>query len=165
MSGQDNKYTSQQAFCAAIHCLIRSPPEASSVEGSPKQGLSRGLVLLQPLHALLTEQTGKQLCIDHFATHLVQYTQNLVKVSFENYWEGRTQHKAEYVVQHPSRKPVSLVKLLEILKAHGTTRFFGHSAGNLLMKVLPVLFLVSVHIARCLLSLPNMSCIAHACCT
>ena len=82
---QSSDYTSEQAFCSAITCLVQRPPEASAVEGSRKEGLCTGLVLLEPLHVLLEQQTGKKLSIEHFANHLVQFTQNQVRVSVERY--------------------------------------------------------------------------------
>ena len=128
-----SKATSEQAFCAAIRCLAESPPDATTVEGGHKQGLNRGLLLLDPLHALLIEQTGDCLSIDRFANHLVQLTRNQTKVSFERYWEGeggQSLHEAALVVQHPSKKPMSLAKLLDILRTCGTSIWLALSAGN-----------------------------------
>ena len=122
--------TSEQAFCAAITCLTQAPPEASAVEGGHKPGLCRGLVLLGPLHRLLTEQTGKCLTVDRFATHLVQFTCNQARVSIEQYWESQRQNEAAYVVQHPSKKPMCLAKLLDILRTCGTSIWLAKSAGR-----------------------------------
>lgn len=131
MQGQDTSIvTSEQAFCAAITCLAQTPQEASAVEGGHKQGLCRGLVLLSPLHDLLTQQTGKFLSLDRFATHLVQFTRNQVKVSIEKYWEGERLHEEAYVVQHPSKKPMCLSKLLEILRTCGTSIWLARAAGR-----------------------------------
>lgn len=127
-----SKATSEQAFCAAIRCLAESPPEASTVEGGHKQGLNRGLLLLDPLHSLLLKQTGGCLSIDRFANHLVQFTRNQAKVSFEGYWEGQegqSLHEAALVVLHPSKKPMCLAKLLDILRTCGTSIWLAQSAG------------------------------------
>lgn len=122
--------TSEQAFCAAIACLAQTPPEVSAVEGGHKQGLHKGLVLLGPLHRLLVEHTGKCLTVDRFATHLVQFTRNQARVSIEQYWEGQRLQDAAYVVQHPSKKPMCLAKLLDILKTSGTSIWLAKSAGR-----------------------------------
>ena len=130
MHGQNKStVTSEQAFCAAIRSLAESPPEACTVEGGHKQGLGSGLVLLDPLHRLLIQQTGQSLSIDRFANHLVQLTCNTVRVSFEGYWEGQRLHDAALVVQHPSKKPMCLARLLDILRGCGTSIWLARSAG------------------------------------
>ena len=121
--------TSEHAFCAAIACLAQNPPEASQVEGSLKQGCSNGLVLLDPLHRLLIQQSGKHLCIDRFANHLMQLTRGCAKVSFSKYCKDDTEHEAAYVVRHPGNRPVSLAKLLDMLRGCGTSIWLAQSAG------------------------------------
>ena len=61
---------------------------------------------------------------------MVQFTCNQAQVSIEKYWEGETLHEAAYVVQHPSKKPMCLAKLLEILRTCGTIRWMEKSAGR-----------------------------------
>lgn len=71
----------EQAFCAAIRCLALAPPQLAVVEAGHKQGLSTGLLLLQPLYQLFVEQP-ELLSIDRFANHLMQLTGQLLSRAF-----------------------------------------------------------------------------------
>ena len=121
--------TPEQAFCAAIRHLAEDPPEAQDVEGGHKQGMSSGLLLLQPLFTLLVKDSNT-LSIDRFANHLMQLTSNSVKVSLGSYWKDQTKIDDALLVQHPSKKPLSLAKLLELLKRSCTSAWLANTAGS-----------------------------------
>lgn len=130
MEGQvEASPTTEQAFCAAIRHLAEDPPEAVTVEGGHKQGLSNGLLLLEPLHTHLVGQTVS-LSIDRFANHLMQLTTNRVKVSLGCYWKDHTRFDDALLVQHSSKKPMSLGKLLETLKQSCTSIWLAQTAGS-----------------------------------
>ena len=119
----------EQAFCAAIRRLAQDPPELKRVEAGHKQGLHAGLLLLEPLYELFVEQPAS-LSIDRFANHLMQLTGNQVKISLGSYWRGQEKFDDGLLVQHPSKKPMSLARLLEALRGAGTSAWLAQTAGK-----------------------------------
>lgn len=120
--------TPEQAFCAAIRLLAEVPPRASAFEAGHKEGSSNGLLLFEPLYSLLV-WNADNLSIDRFANHLMQLTSNKVRVSLGSYWKGQTRFDDALVVQHPSKKPMSLAKLMEILRQSCTSIWLAQTAG------------------------------------
>lgn len=130
MAGQGEAIrTPEEAFCAAVRQLAESPPEASSVESGHKEGSTSGLLLLEPLYTLLAGKANT-LSIDRFANHLMQLTSNRVRVSLGSYWKGQIRCDDALLVQHPSKKPMSLSKLQEVLRQSCTSIWLAQTAGR-----------------------------------
>ena len=130
MAGQGKAVgTPEQAFCAAIRRLAEAPPEAFSVEGGHKQGLHNGLLLLEPVYRFLAAEADN-LSIDRFANHIMQLTSNKVRVSLGCYWMDQTKFDDALLVQHPSKKPMSLAKLLDMLRQSCTSIWLAQTAGT-----------------------------------
>lgn len=121
--------TPEQAFCAAIRYLADDPPEASAFEAGHKEGCSNGLLLLEPLYSLLVGNAD-DLSIDRFANHLMQLTSNKVRVSLGSYWKDQSRFDDALLVQHPSKKPMSLAKLMDILRRSCTSIWLAQTAGT-----------------------------------
>ena len=125
----ETRRTPEQAFCAAIRRLAEDPPQASALEAGHKEGVSNGLLLFEPLYSLLVGNADT-LSIDRFANHLMQLTSNKVRVSLGNYWKGQGRFDDTLLVQHPSKKPMSLAKLMEILRQSCTSIWLAQTAGT-----------------------------------
>ncbi len=121
--------TPEQAFCAAIRRLAEDPPQASALEAGHKEGFSNGLLLFEPLYSLLAGNPDN-LSIDRFANHLMQLTSNKVRVSLGSYWRNQSRFDDALLVQHPSKKPMSLAKLMEILRQSCTSIWLAQTAGT-----------------------------------
>ncbi len=121
--------TPEQAFCAAIRLLAEDPPRASALEAGHKEGFSNGLLLFEPLYSLLVGNPDT-LSIDRFANHLMQLTSNKVRVSLGSYWKDQSRFDDALLVQHPSKKPLSLAKLMEILRQSCTSIWLAQTAGT-----------------------------------
>ena len=128
MVGRDGS-APEQEFCAAIRRLAQDPPELDAVEAGHKQGFHVGLLLLEPLSELFVEQPDR-LSIDRFANHLMQLTGNQVKVSLGSYWRGEQRVDNGLLVQRPSKKPMSLARLLDALRSAGTSAWLAQTAGK-----------------------------------
>ncbi|DBB11232.1 TPA: hypothetical protein ACH3X3_006675 [Trebouxia sp. C0006] len=120
--------TPEQAFCAAIRRLAEDPPQASALEAGHKEGFSNGLLLFEPLYSLLAGNPDN-LSIDRFANHLMQLTSNKVRVSLGSYWRNQSRFDDALLVQHPSKKPINLAKLMEILRQSCTSIWLAQTAG------------------------------------
>ncbi|KAA6428663.1 MAG: hypothetical protein FRX49_01538 [Trebouxia sp. A1-2] len=120
--------TPEQAFCAAIRLLAEHPPQASALEAGHKEGFTNGLLLFEPLYSLLVGNADN-LSIDRFANHLMQLTSNKVRVSLGSYWKDQSRFDDALLVQHPSKKPMSLAKLMEILRQSCTSIWLAQTAG------------------------------------
>lgn len=121
--------TPEQAFCAAIRLLAEHPPQASALEAGHKEGFTNGLLLFEPLYSLLVGNADN-LSIDRFANHLMQLTSNKVRVSLGSYWKDQSRFDDALLVQHPSKKPMSLAKLMEILRQSCTSIWLAQTAGT-----------------------------------
>ena len=121
--------TPEEAFCAAVRQLAESSPEASGVEGGHKKGSNSGLLLLEPLYNLLAGNASN-LSIDRFANHLMQLTSNQVRVSLGSYWKGQIRCDDALLVQHPSRKPMSLPNLQEVLRQSCRSIWLAQTSGT-----------------------------------
>ena len=119
----------EQAFCAAIRRLTLLPPQPDVVEAGHKQGIQAGQLLLQPLYQLTVAEPDN-LSIDRFANHLMQLTGNQARVLLGSYWKDQERVDDALLVQHPSRKPMSLAKLLDILRNAGTNAWLAQTAGE-----------------------------------
>ncbi|KAL0042953.1 hypothetical protein WJX79_004845 [Trebouxia sp. C0005] len=59
----------------------------------------------------------------------MQLTSNKVRVSLGSYWKDQSRFDDALLVQHPSKKPMSLAKLMEILRQSCTSIWLAQTAG------------------------------------
>ena len=125
----DSKLTPAEQFCLALQHLIQHPPPVKQIEAGHRPGQACGMVVFEllPGHIPLGS-----LDIDRFALHLVQLTGNQLKVRQGPYWIGefKSPRDALVLLSCSGNRPVSLAKLLDVIRRSSTSLWLRQNAGK-----------------------------------